>query len=228
MILVSCSPGHVAAAVSDALERLDESARRAERGADLSAEAAGCRAIVYVPEPRLLEVGARGAAGIARVGEVMRAAQAPGIERVVVVLPAAAHPVEDERALRETDGCTLVRSAPLVDELADATNLHTARSVWLARGRHIELTSRPALARSIRAALLWNELRGASVGVPSERMEMAEAMRRAAAIAGATVKVHATVPAVSRVVRMLYGWLGVRPEAETLCDRLGAQADAIA
>lgn len=209
------------------MERLDESARRVDRDADLFAEAAGCRAIVYVPEPRLLDVGPRGAAGIARVGDVIRAAQAPGIERVVVVVPTAVRHTDDERSLREVDGCTLVRSAPLIDELADATNLHTTRSVWLARGQDIELTTRSALARSIRAALLWNELRGVSVGVPSERMEMAEAMRRAAAIAGATVKVHATLPAVSRVVRMVYGCLGLRsPEAETLCDRLGSPAGA--
>ncbi|MBX3225649.1 MAG: hypothetical protein KF795_34405, partial [Labilithrix sp.] len=86
-------------------------------------------------------------------------------------------------------------------------------------------TSRAALARSIRAALLWNELRGASVGVPSERMEIAEAMRRAAAIAGARVKVRAAAPVVSRAMRRLYAWLGVAaPEAEVLCDRLGGQA----
>jgi hypothetical protein len=162
-------------------------------------------------------------ANAARTRDVIRVAYARGVKQVVLVEPITSVRSHDERRpQRDGVDCTIVRSAALIDELADAMNLHTARSVWLPRGRRVELTSRTALARSIRFALLHDELRGAVLHVPAEWMEVAEAMRRAAAIAGASVKVRASAPVIARAVRRVHTWVGVRPaEVEALCERLG-------
>ena len=228
MILVLCSPGHVATAVRDAFEGLDEDVRLADPASELFTEAIGCSAILYVPEPRLLDVRGVAMATDARMRDVIRVAYARGVKHVVIVEPITSARAQGERRLqRDGVDCTIVRSAPLIDELADAMNLHTARSVWLPRGRSVELTSRAALARSIRFALLFNELRGAVVHVPAERMEVAEAMRRAAAIAGASVKVRASAPVIARAVRRIHSWFGAGPaEFEVLCERLGGGAAA--
>lgn len=231
MILVLCSPGHVATAVSEALEGLDEDVRRADPTSELFTEAIGCNVILYVPEPRLLDARGVAMANAARTRDVVRVAYARGARHVVLVEPvgsATVLPAGDERC-RKRDGVdtTTVRSAALIDELADAMNLHTAGSLWLPRGRLVELTSRAALARSIRFALLVRELRGGVVHVPSEQMEVAEAMRRAAAIAGASVNIRASAPALARAVRKLRSWLGVgAAEVDALCERLGASATA--
>lgn len=220
MILILCSPGHVATAVADALSNLDEPARLGDPASDLFTQATGCRAIVYAPEPRVLEVSsARHDAK--RLSEVLRAARAPGVERVLVIEPASFR-VGPARFPGDEDGkCTVIRCAPLLDELADVTNLHTVGAVWLRRGREVELTSRAALTRSIHAALLWRELRGARMQVPAHTIEIAEAMRRAAAIVGAAVSIRTTSPRVTHAVRKLYAWLGrAALDVEAVCDRL--------
>lgn len=228
MILVLCSPGHVATAVSEALEGLDDDVRRADPSSELFTEAIGCNVILYVPEPRLLDARGVAMANAARTRDVIRVAYARGASHVILVEPLASARAQDERRLqRDGVDTTIVRSPALIDELADAMNLHTAGSVWLPRGRRVELTSRAALARSIRFAFLFSELRGGVVHVPSELMEVAEAMRRAAAIAGASVKVRASAPAIARTVRKLRSWFGVGPaEVEALCERLGGSATA--
>jgi hypothetical protein len=129
------------------------------------------------------------------------------------------------RGARASEGgrrYTILRVRPLVDELADATNLHAARSVWLPRGRTVDLASRAALAVAIRDGITRDDWCGSTIDVPSERIELAEAMRRAAEIAGAGVRVHVTSPRVSFAMRKLSLWMGLEPpELEALCDRLG-------
>ena len=230
MILVLCSAGHVAVAARAAAERLREPSVLVDPAVtrDLFKVARGCRAIVYAPEPRLLDVAAGEGATSAGIRDVVRAAHAPGVERVVLV--ASAQPSREDREGREQervleeDGVpfTIVRSAPLLDELSDATNLHTARSVWLPRGRSVELATRGALTLTIREALYRDDLCGETVFVPAMRMDVVEAMRRAAAIAGAAVKVHATAPGVSSAMRRLNSWTDRRAslDIELLCDRL--------
>ena len=225
MILVLCSAGHVAVAAREAAERLHEPGMLGDPAVirDLFKQARGCRAIVYAPEPRLLDVAAGAASTSTGIRDVARAAHAPGIERVVLVASADSSREDEERVLEE-DGVpfTIVRCAPLVDELSDATNLHTTRSVWLPRGREVELATRGALTLTIREALYRDDLCGETVFVPTMRIDVVEAMRRAAAIAGAAVKVHATGPGVSSAMRRLHVWIDRRAslDVEVLCDRL--------
>jgi hypothetical protein len=211
-------------AVRDAIESIDDRACSPLSGEDLTARARGCRAIVYVPEPRLLDATAEPSSNVDRVRAVIQAARAPSVERVVVIEPSSCAWIEGERVLAESRVThTIVRSAALVDELADATNLHTACSLWVARGRDLELTCRATLARAIRSALVFGEVRGLSIVVASERVAVAEAVRRAAAVAGAsTTKVYDVAPRVSAAVRKVRSWLGRTPlEVDKVCDRLG-------
>jgi hypothetical protein len=222
VILVLCSPGHLCAAVKDALESLDEPSNQYVPDVDLLAQARCCRAIVYAPDPRLIDAYGLTTPEPDRMNEVLRAARAPGVECLVVVVAAETPWQEEERLIRRSGvPFTIVRCAPLVDELADATNLHTARPVWLERGGDVELASRPALARAIQSALLFESLRGTTVVVPAVRMEIGEAMQRAVAVAGAAVKIHVAPPGIAASMRRLYTWLGAASlEVEALCDRL--------
>ncbi|MDF2693778.1 MAG: hypothetical protein K0S65_2161 [Labilithrix sp.] len=226
MILVHCSPGHIATAVKGALDSLGDRARFVDAGSgDLVAQVRGCRAIVYASESRMLD--ARRKVRVPKAGRiraVIAAAAEPEVERVVLIEPAGRVRSEEARLLEQHGVAhVIVRSAPLVDELADATNFHAARSLWVARGGDIELACGTALAQAVRAALLFDELRGTAIGVRSERVDAAEAMRRAAAVAGARVKVRGVAPTIARAMRSLRSWTGLASlELEALCDRLGA------
>lgn len=224
MILIISEPGHVADVIRHAAEHIHEPLRAASvADPDLFTHALGCRTIAYVAEPRLLEP--RGSSDPEHVRAVVRAAHAPGVERVVVVVPYGDRGEDELRPLRK-DGVpyTILRVQPLLDELADATNLHAARSVWLPRGKTVELTLRTTLATAVIDAITRDDLCGSTVDVPSERMEIADALARAAALAGAALRVHVSSPSVSFAMRKLSRWIGLEPpELEALCDRLGAE-----
>jgi hypothetical protein len=224
MILSVCAPGHLASAIREAAEILGDPLRTARADdPDLFMHALGARAIVYVAEPRLLD--GNEVCDPDRMRAVVRACHAPGVQRVVVVFPHGEVWNEEALVLRKTGvAYTILRARALVDELADATNLHAARSVWLPRGKTVDLVSREALAHAIRDGISRDDWCGATIDVPSDRIEIAEAMRRAAEIAGAGVRVHVTSPSVSFAMRKLSLWMGLEPpELEALCDRLGAR-----
>lgn len=221
MILIVCTPGHVAFAIHDAAETLGDEVRTASvTDPDLFTHALGCRALVYVAESRLLD--AHEGAAPERMRAVVRASHAPGVGRVVAVFPQG-EAWREEAGMLRTDGVgyTILRSRPLIDELADATNLHAARSIWLPQGKMVDLVSRAALAAAIRDGITRDDWCGATVDVPSEAMDLGEAMRRASEITGAGVRVHITSPSVSFAMRKLSLWMGLEPpELEALCDRL--------
>lgn len=222
MMLVLCAPGHIATAIREVADSLGETVRTAtSTDDDLFMKALGCRTIVYVAEPRLID--ACDTPNADRMRAVVRASHARGIQHVVAILPRG-DAWREEAVVLQKDGVgyTILRSRPLLDELADATNFHATRSVWLPRGKPVDLVPRSALISAIRDAIVRDDWCGATIDVPSERMEMAEAMRRAAQIAGAGVSVHVTSPSMSFAMRKLSLWMGLAPpELETLCDRLG-------
>lgn len=225
MILAICGPGHIAEAIRDAAELLREPLRTAGvTDPDLFNHALGCRAIIYAPEACLLDAG--NVSEPERMRAVVKASHAPGVSRVVVVFPEGNSWHEEALVLqRDGVGYTILRSRPLVDELADATNLHAARSVWLPRGETVNLVSRRGLAFAIQDAITRDDLCGATVDVSADRMEVAEAIRYAANVAGADVRVHAASPGISFAMRKLSLWMGLEPPAlEGVIDRLGTSS----
>lgn len=228
MILVACSPGHVRLAVKDALETLHaEYTETDARDPGLPTRVRGCRAVVYAPEPRLLDAKSGAAGRAERMRGVVRSSRASGVGHLVVVESGASSCIEEEGVLEDGRvGFTIVRSPPLLDELADATNLHTAGALWLPSGREVVVATRPALATAVRHALTRDDLKGRAVAVREERLPVGEAMRRAAAIAGARVRVHVTARALSSAIRKLHAWMGIaRPELDALWEELGATAE---
>jgi len=221
MILTVCSPGHVADAVRIAADSLGEVLRAATiSDPDLFMHALGCRTIVYAAEPRLLDAPQAGDPD--RMRAVVRAAHAPGVERVVVVFPVGEAWEAEARVLRKDGvGYTILHSRPLVDELADATNFHATRSVWLPRGQSVALVPQARLSATLRDAITRDDLCGATLEVPAERMEIVEAIRRAAGVAGAGLRVHAASPSISFAMRKLTTWMGhAPPDLEGIFDRL--------
>jgi hypothetical protein len=115
----------------------------------------------------------------------------------------------------------ILRCAPLVEELAEATNFHLTGSLWLERGKATEISMCADLASAVLKALDDGSLQGATVTVPVERLDLAEAIRRAASVAGARTEVRTAPAAVGATYRALTGWLGIsKPPGLALYERM--------
>jgi hypothetical protein len=226
MILDTTGHGPLGVAIREAIRAKGEEVRTAPVGdpADLFMEALGCRAIVCTAAPSLLDGKLEPSASPERMTTVVRAANAPGVELVVVVVPSGEQYAEEERVLkRDGKPYVIVRAAPLVEELAVAANFHVGGSLWLARGRKTAITTAASLGSTVAKALDEGSWQGDTVEVPSEEVDLAEAVRRAAHAAGARAAVRATPPALSAVRDRLAGWFGVRrPPALALYERMVA------
>jgi hypothetical protein len=186
--------------------------------------ALGCRAIVTSVVPNLLEAKLDPSPVADHVQTVLRAARAPGVHLVVAVLPLGDAYGEAELLFRrEGTPFVILRCAPLVEELADAANFHVTGSLWLPRGKTIALATAPELASTVVKALDEGSWQGRTVSVASENVDLAEAVRRAARVAGASTEVRAAPPAISALQTKLSGWFGLRPPpARALYERMSA------
>ena len=183
-----------------------------------------CRAIVCTAAPNLLDGTLDPSPSPDRMRAVVRAAKAPGVKLVVLVAPAGGRYAEEELVLKK-DGIpyVILRSPPLVEELAEATNFHVGGPLWVERGRTITLSTGADVAKAVVAALDDDSLQGATETIPSEEVDLADALRRAARVAGARATVRTAPSAVSAAVRNVSTWLGLRrPPALALYERLGS------
>jgi hypothetical protein len=184
--------------------------------------ALGCRAIVCTASPNLLDGRLDPTPSPERMRTIVRAANAPGVSLVVLVVPSGEHYDEEELVLKK-DGIPYVvlRCAPLMEEMADATNFHVTGSVWLERGKTIDVSTGAALSAALARALDDGSLQGATVTVPAEPVDLAEAIRRAAHVAGARMEVHTAPVGLGAAYRALTGWLGIsKPPALALYERM--------
>jgi uncharacterized protein YbjT (DUF2867 family) len=226
MILDITGNGPLGVAVRAAVERATgEVVRTAPDGgdaADLFMAALGCRAIVCAAAPNLLEGKLEPAPSPERMTAIVRASSAPGVELVVVVVPSGERYADEERVLKRAGiPYVILRCAPLVEELADATNFHVTGSLWLARGKTTAIAAAPDLAAAVVEALREASWQGRTVEVASERIDLAEAVGRAARAAGARTQVRTMSPALCAVHDTLAGWLGVkRPPALALYEKM--------
>ena len=140
----------------------------------------------------------------------------------MVIVPAGDRYAEEELGLKK-DGIpyVILHCAPLIEELAEATNFHVTRSLWLERGKAIEISSCTDLAAAVSKALGDGSLQGATVAVPAEKTDLAEAIRRAARVAGARIDVRTAPATLGAAFRALAGWLGIsKPPALALYERM--------
>lgn len=227
MILDTTGNGPLGAAIRSAIQGAGEEVRAAQIAdpADLFMAAMGCRAIVTAAASSLLDGKLDPSPAPERMRTVVRAANAPGVKLVVAIAPLDANYAEAESILRK-DGIpyVLLRCAPLVEELAEATNFHVTSSLWLARGKTTAISTAADLATAVARALDEGSWQGATIEVPSERVELAEAVRRAARAAGARTAIRATSPALSAVRERFASWLWGRPPALDLYERMAKSA----
>jgi hypothetical protein len=229
MILDTTGNGPLGIAIRRAIQQASgEEVRTAPVGdpADLFMAAIDCRAIVCAAAPNMLDGSLEPQPSPERMRTIVRAANAPGVKLVVVVVPSGEHYAEEELVLKK-DGkpYVILRCPPLVEELADATNFHVSGSLWLPRGKTTALANATDLANVVVRALDDGSLQGATVEVPSERIDLAEALRRAARVAGARTEIRATSPTLSAVYDRVSGWFGVsRPPAVALYEKMVSSA----
>lgn len=198
MILLLAGEGPLEKALCAKLAETGEEVRTAAASDDaLFNKACGCRAVVYLPAPNLLEGRLRPEPSPHRIRAVLGATNAPGVGLLVVVVPAGYH--DEELALRK-DGVPYVvlRSPPLLEEVAADPALGERCSVWLPRGRPVAVGSAARLASEILSALGQDSMQGATVDAPSETLDAAEVLRRAAAH---RVAVWTVPPVVDTIVR---------------------------
>jgi hypothetical protein len=224
MILDTTGSGPLGLAIRQAIRAKGEAVREAAVGepSDLFMAALDCRAIVCTAAPSLLDGKLDPTPSLDRMRTIVRAANAPGVQLVVLVVPSGNRYAEEELVLKR-DGIpyVILRCAPLVEELAEATNFHVTGSLWLERGKATEISTGAHLANAVTRALEDGSLQGATVMVPAERLDLAEAIRRAASVAGARTEVRSAPAAVSAAYRALRGWLGIsKPPALTLYERI--------
>jgi hypothetical protein len=187
--------------------------------------ALGCRAIVSAAGDSLLDGRLEPSPSPERMRRIVSAANAPGVRLVVVVVPSGGRYDEEELVLKK-DGVpyVILRCPPLIEELADAANFHVTGSVWLARGKTTAVSSRSNLCAAVAKALTDDSLQGATIEVASTQVDVAEAVLRAARVAGARTEVR-TAPFAASAYRAIARWLHVpRPPVLALYERMAATA----
>jgi hypothetical protein len=228
MILDTTGNGPLGIAIRSAVHGKGEEVRTAPVGdpADLFMAALDCRAIVCTAASSLLDSKLDPSPAPERMKTIVRAANAPGVKLVVAVVPSDDNYADEELVLKK-DGIpyVILRCAPLVEEIAEATNFHVTGSLWLARGKMTAISTAADLGTAVVRALDEGSWQGATIEVPSERVDLTEAVRRAARAAGARTEIRATSRALSAVHERLAGWLlGHRPPALALYERLSMSA----
>jgi DNA-binding protein len=224
MILDTTGSGPLGLAIRHAIRAKGDEVREAGVGepSDLFMAALDCRAIVCTAAPNLLDGKLDPSPSPERMKTIVRAANAPGVRLVVLVVPSCDHYAEEELILKK-DGIpyVILRCAPLVEELAEAMNFHVTGSLWLARGKTTAISTCADVATAVRKALIEDSLQGATIDVPSEQVDLTEAVRRAARVAGAHTEVRATSPSLIAAFRKVSVWLGrPQPPAITLYERM--------
>lgn len=200
MILCVSGEGLLQAALLARLREQGEDVRVASPSDDdLFSKALGCRAVVYLPAHALLDGRLHPEPAPERIRNVLGATNAPGVELLVVATPPGYD--DEELAVRKYGvPYVIMRSPPLVEELEVQPALHERCAVWLPRGRTVTVTSAPRVADAVVRALRDDSLQGATIDVPSESVDAAEVLRRAAA-RSRRASVHTVAPALDALVR---------------------------
>lgn len=200
MILLLAGDGPLARALHARLAEAGEEVRTAAASDDdLFNRACGCRAIVYLPAPNLLEGRLHPEPSTDRMRAVLGATNAPGVSLLVMATSAGYE--DEELALRKYGVPYVVLRSPLLfEEVAADPALHERCSVWLPRGRRVVVAAAASVANEIVRALGEDSMQGATVDVPAETLDAADVLRRAAGPAR-QVAVRTVPPAIDTFVR---------------------------
>jgi hypothetical protein len=230
MALVVCEQGPLWSAVTDALLSAGKHLATARPGTpELFLLALDKQTIVYAPAPSLLGGTLEPRPSRRRMHRVLRAANAPGVRLLVLLVPAAGGFAEEEALLRRSGKPYVVlRSPPLLDEIAEQMGTAEHEALWVPRAGVAEATDAERLGAALLEAL-DGEHEGSSIRVKGDTLDAAELFGRAANLfatrnAEPRLHIHGVWPPLYRVTRRMLKLLG-RPEpaALELWDRLGRQ-----
>jgi hypothetical protein len=188
---------------------------------DLFSHAIGHAAIVALPARNLLSAHLADARGNARLDEVLRASAAPGVQVLVVALPAAAHcDAAVETIARHGKPYVVVRAPGLIEEVAE-TLRDGKGTLWLPRSGNVRASRGAVLAEALASALTTEE-QGRSTELPSEAFDVATLFATAShLVSDVPIRVRPVMPLVYRTVRPVARWLkGSEPPLLELADRL--------
>lgn len=155
-------------------------------------------AIVYIPDSSLGTEESRSSPE--RMRAVLRAAHAPAVEVLVMVLPLQGF--EDEVALLRRDGTpyVILRAPMLLEELGG--ELDTGSIVLVPRNSWVRTVGVDAVAQAVVAAIR-SEDQGRTVELHGERLGAAAALERAARATGRDVRAVALWAPLLRALRWL-------------------------
>lgn len=225
MILAIVGEGCLGAAIVRAVEASGEQVVTAAATDDhLFEKAGGCHTVVYAPSARLLEGTLEPAPDAERARTVLSACNAPGVQQLVMVRPAHdAWSAEDAVVKRSGKPYLIVRSTPLLEEIATAAQLEAMRSVSVPRDGKARATVAAAVAEAVVTGLADEDMQGRTVDAVADVFDAAELMRRAAATVGREIEVAPASPTGMKIRRALARVFG-RPQrsAHELIERLGA------
>lgn len=190
---------------------------------DLSSNALGYRAIVFLPSARWLQEPADVPFDRERIAEVLRASSAPGVELLVAALPVA-KPFDAVVDAIERHGrpFIVVRSPGLLEEVAQALT-NGQGTLWLPSTGEVVVGRGSALVEALDSALTSDD-QGRVLQLASERFDVAGLVAAASSLAGTPVRVRRVAPLVYRTVRPIARWLrGGEPASLALVDQLLAQ-----
>jgi len=225
MILAIVGNEPLGAAVCRALEEAGESPVLADAADDdLFDRATGCRTVVYAPAARLLEGTLDPAPDQERMRAVLAAANAPGVELVALIRPAAAAWSDEESVLRRSGKPYVVlRAPPLLEEIGTAAQLGAMSSVSVPRNGRARAALVSSVTERLLGALADDEMQGRCIDIPGEALDAVDLLRRAAATLGHPIDVAGASPTGMKIRRALARLFG-RPQqsAHDLVERLGA------
>jgi len=214
MALLVVGDGCLRQAISDRLSKEGVGwATAAADSDDLFGDARGHRAIIYAPAASLLEGGQQPQPDTDRTLTVLHAAEAPGVEVVVLVLPQGdGYRPEIDAVARYGKPYVVLRAPLLIEEVAEELRAEPGGSVWLPRLGRVAATRAESVAESVAHATQTEE-QGRVVDLPGDEVDAATLVLQAAQRAGIGLRVHALGSWVYRMLRPLLRWLWPRHSA---------------
>jgi hypothetical protein len=211
MALLVVGDGCLRKAITDQLSENDVgwAAAAADRE-DLFSEAVGHPAIIYGPAASLLDGRQQPRPSVDRIERVLHAAEAPGVEVIVLVLPEGeGYRAEIDAVARYGKPYVVLRAPLLIEEVAEELRAERRGSVWLPRLGQVSVGGATAVAEAVVAATGTDE-QGRVIDLPGDEMDAAMLVHRAAERAGIGLRVHALRAWVYRIVRPVLRWLSPR------------------
>lgn len=218
MVLFASDPGALAKLLKRRLKRTSLPVSFSRVDDALFERALGHEVILYLPVPSLLEAALEPRPDPARMRRVLGAANAPGVRRVVVVVPPGNGFAAELELLRRDGKPYIVIESPLLFEEVGKLCAYQ-RSLWLPRAGSVRATTADALTDAIVNATR-SEWDGRVERLEGEPLDVASLFERAAELSNRRCDVYPVWEPVHRLVRPIARFFGPEPQALVIAERL--------